>query len=68
MSSKYSTSNYSKWSHLRALITRYGEACRADAMKGGGDPESIPEIEKELELAKFRVDNAINNLEKECKS
>lgn len=55
----------SKWEQLIAAIAVYGDACRADEMKGGGDPESLPVIEAQLQLATARVNEIIAVLRRE---
>jgi hypothetical protein len=44
-----------QWLKLWRLILNYGNACRADEMKGGGDPLDIPIIEMELKLARDKL-------------
>jgi hypothetical protein len=47
----------------RRLMREYGNAARADEMKGGGDPASIPEIEHELERARRALETYLLQLE-----
>jgi len=47
---------------LRKRIKRYANAKIDDSWKGGGDPNDIPEIERELRVAKQNLDNYINRL------
>lgn len=39
------------WIRLAQLITKYADAAIDDSWKGGGDPDSIPVIEAQLQLA-----------------
>lgn len=41
---------------LMELVKDYGECCRADEMKGGGDPYDVPLIEAQLELARIKLE------------
>lgn len=50
------------WQKLVDLIADYGAACRADEMKGGGDPDAIPEIEAYLELARCRINTHLAHM------
>jgi hypothetical protein len=50
------------WEQLGALIRDYGEWCRSDEMKGGGDPEYMPVVEAELALARARLNAHINEM------
>ncbi len=45
---------------LRAAIEDYAEAFEANANKGGGDPLAIPEIERNLQEARIRVNELVN--------
>lgn len=47
---------------LRDALERYVRACDADSWKGGGDPESYPEIEKELKESKQLLTNKLHAL------
>jgi len=51
------------WNQLRSLVERYAEASRADEMKGGGDPEEYEIIEKELELARMKLELHISRMQ-----
>lgn len=48
-----------KWEQLGTLIAEYAEAYVADSWKGGGDPESIPLIEAQLEVARLKLEEHI---------
>lgn len=50
------TKTKSSWTVLATLIAEYGEACRDDEAKYGGDPLSIPEIEAQLTLARAKIE------------
>ena len=47
---------------LRRLIRIYVQWCDADSWKGGGDPDSIPEIERGLRKAKKNLFGFIRSL------
>jgi hypothetical protein len=53
------------WQILRTLIWEYGQASRADEMKGGGDPDQMDIIELECELAQRRLESHIRAMERE---
>lgn len=57
-----------KWDVLRQFIVDYAEWCRADEMKGGGDPLSIPEIEASLSLARAKLEAHIAKMIREEES
>lgn len=50
---------------LRTLIVEYTNAVVADSWKGGGRAEDHPIIEKELELARLRLEAHINKMERD---
>lgn len=52
------------WEILRELICEYADACRADEMKGGGDPEAVPEIEACMNYCLARLDVHISRMER----
>lgn len=54
-----------KWETLTHLIGEYVEWCRADEMKGGGDPTAISEIEAGLELARVKLMGHIQRMIRE---
>jgi len=47
---------------LVKLIEAYAEVSRADEMKGGGDPDAIPVIAAELELARAKLNAQLEHL------
>ena len=47
---------------LHTLIAAYVEAQIADSWKGGGDPNDIPIIEAEAEVAKLKLERFIAKL------
>ena len=49
--------------NLRRAIKRYVDAEVADSWKGGGDPDSYPEIEAELERARALLDKHLIAME-----
>jgi|HubBroStandDraft_2_1064218.scaffolds.fasta_scaffold1777506_2 hypothetical protein len=53
------------WEILVSLIQEYGHACRADEMKGGGDPAEFELIEKELELTTLKVNVHIEKMKRD---
>jgi hypothetical protein len=55
------------WEKLDELIIAYGEASRADEMKGGGDPLDVNEIESNLTVAQLRVSIQIAKIQREIK-
>lgn len=54
-SSKHKKIDDDRWATLEELITAFADAQESDSWKGGGDPEYIPVIEAELELAKLKL-------------
>lgn len=50
---------------LRHLISEYGQACRADEMKGGGDPLFSHVTELECVLADERIAAQLNMIVRE---
>lgn len=48
---------------LRRKVDRLVIAARNDEIKGGGDPDDIPEIERELDDAERAVEKYIKTLE-----
>lgn len=53
------------WEGLIELIQAYGDACRADETKGGGDPADFDVIEKECELATLKVNSYIEKMKRQ---
>lgn len=51
-----------RWETLEELIQQLADAQEADSWKGGGDPEYIPVIEAELELAKLKLRTHIDHM------
>lgn len=47
---------------LKRLIQAYADRQEEDSWKGGGDPESIPEIEEDLKTAKKTLFDFIKEL------
>jgi hypothetical protein len=47
---------------LNALIDAHVQAQIADSWKGGGDPNDIPLIEAEAEVARLKLERFINKL------
>ena len=58
-------SKASAYDVLRRLIRMYGNACRMDEMKGGGDPADYDAIETEMKLARMRLESHITKMERE---
>ncbi len=52
------------WNKLLVLIYEYGEACRADEMKGGGDPTYMEVVEAEFKLARARVEAHVTDMKR----
>lgn len=50
------------WATLEELCQQLADAQEADSWKGGGDPEAIPVIEAELELAKLKLRTHIDKM------
>lgn len=48
-----------KVARIKRAAQRYAIARSNDNMKGGGDPEDYPAIERELRLARARLDKVI---------
>lgn len=48
---------------LRRKIERVVAAAVEDSWKGSGDPDNVPEIERELRVAQQNLENYINRLE-----
>lgn len=51
-----------RWETLEELCQQLADAQEADSWKGGGDPEAIPIIEAELELAKLKLRTHIDSM------
>ncbi len=51
--------------HLKTLIRQLVQAELADSWKGGGDPDDVPDIEKELIKCKRQIKQYIEHLQKE---
>lgn len=62
MPRKKKESKPDQWNALVGLIAQYGEMCRADEMKGGGDPADAQVIEAEFALAQARLNAHIDKL------
>lgn len=52
------------WDTLEELCQQLADAQEADSWKGGGDPEYIPVVEAELELAKLKLRTHIDTMRK----
>jgi hypothetical protein len=50
------------WNTLEELCQGLADAQEADSWKGGGDPDAIPIIEAELELAKLKLRTHIDKM------
>jgi len=50
------------WDTLEELCQRLADAQQEDSWKGGGDPDAIPIIEAELELAKLKLRTHIDKM------
>lgn len=51
-----------RWETLEELCQQLADAQEADSWKGGGDPDAIPVIEAELELAKLKLRTHIDSM------
>lgn len=56
----------SDWQKLRELIKEFGEASRADEMKGGGDPLDYQTIEMQLQLTERKLGSHIAKMQRAC--
>lgn len=54
-----------KWEQLSTLIQEYADAQEADSWKGGGDPDAIPVVEAQLQLARARLNAHIWTMQRE---
>lgn len=52
--------------NLWPFIEAYADARCADEMKGGGDPDSHPIIEAELELARLKLEALVKLINERC--
>lgn len=50
------------WESLEELIQGLADAQEADSWKGGGDPDEIPVIEMQLNLAKLKLRTHIDKM------
>lgn len=61
----YCNCGHKLWADLIELIRELIEVSRADEVKGGGDPASIPEIEAQLSEASAKLENHIEKMKRE---
>ena len=54
-----------RWDILATLIVEYGDACRADEMKGAGAPEDADVIEAQLVLVRAKIDAHMAKMQRE---
>lgn len=55
LAAKHKRVDDARWDTLEELCQALADAQQADSWKGGGDPDAIPIIEAELELAKMKL-------------